>query len=127
MNKIWNILIVLILMISISSLVLADDTGDTTDDEPPESGCVWAFDESNAENECSKYCDMWMFENASSGYDTFEECEECRIEFLNNQSRDNDTEEPDPQDPVIEEPRIDIVFVIDSTGSMSDEIREVKL
>ena len=33
-------------------------------------------------------------------------------------------EEVDPQ---LIEPKIDLVFVIDTTGSMSDEIREVKM
>jgi len=33
----------------------------------------------------------------------------------------------EPIEPIVEPPKLDLVFVIDTTGSMSDEIREVKM
>ena len=144
MKKIWNLCIVFVLIVSAgSSLVLAEEDDVTTGEEPSEGGCVWAFDQSNTQNECEQYCGLWVFENASLSYTTFEECEKCRFDFIDNQTDENETEEPegneteqpdeneteepDPQQNNTEVPRIDIVFVIDSTGSMSDEIREVKM
>ena len=87
MKKIWSLLIVLALMISISSLALAE--------EPPEGNCNWHFDEGNPENDCNLYCDNYVFENISLAYSTFEECEECRLEFLDNQTDENETEDPE--------------------------------
>ena len=83
MKKILNILIVLVLMISISSLALAEEADD----------CTWHFDEGTPENECNLYCNNSTFENISMAYSTFEECEECRLEFLDNQTSENETED----------------------------------
>lgn len=47
--------------------------------------------------------------------------------FVSAESVENEDNISNQQNDQSEEPRIDIVFVIDSTGSMSDEIREVKM
>ena len=86
MKKILSIIMVLVLMVSISSLALAE--------EPPEGDCNWHFDEGNPENDCNLYCNNSTFENISMAYSTFEECEECRLEFLDNQTGENETEDP---------------------------------
>jgi len=86
MKKIMSIIIVLMLMVSISSLALAD--------EPTEGDCNWHFDEGNPENECELYCNNSTFENISIAYNTSEECEECRLGFLDNQTSENETEDP---------------------------------
>ena len=75
----------LMLMVSFSSLAIADD---------PEEDCYWYFDESNPENECELYCNNTTFENMSIPYNTSEECEECRLEFLDNQTGENETDDP---------------------------------
>ena len=86
MKKILSIIMALVLMVSISSLALAE--------EPPEGDCNWHFDEGNPENDCNLYCNNSTFENISMAYSTFEECEECRLEFLDNQTGENETEDP---------------------------------
>ena len=86
MKKMLSIISMLILMVSFSSLAIAD--------EPPGEDCYWYFDEGNPENECELYCNNSTFENMSMAYNTFEECEECRLEFLDNQTGENETENP---------------------------------
>ena len=86
-KKILNIIIGLVLIVSLTSLALAE--------EPPEGNCNWHFDEGNPENDCNLYCDNYAFENISLAYSTFEECEECRLEFLDNQTDENETEDPE--------------------------------
>jgi gas vesicle protein len=75
----------LMLMVSLSSLAIADD---------PEEDCYWYYDEGNPENECELYCNNSTFENMSIPYNTYEECEECRLEFLDNQTGENETDDP---------------------------------
>jgi len=115
MKKIIAIIALVVLLTP--TVVLADQQ----EEEIPEGECVWAFDKSNANDECNKYCNNWVFQTASQGYETFEKCEECRLEFIEEQEEENETEEPEVP------PKLDLVFVIDTTGSMSDEIREVKM
>jgi len=85
MKKMLSIIMMLMLMVSLSSLAIADD---------PEEDCYWYFDEANPENECELYCNNSTFENMSMAYNTSEECEECRLEFLDNQTGENETEDP---------------------------------
>lgn len=127
MKKIMSIIMVLVLMVSISSLALAD--------EPAEGDCNWHFDEGNPENDCSLYCNNSTFENISTAYSTFEECEECRLEFLDNQTSENETEDPetneteDPdgnetEDPVDNETEKQMEIMNNSLGA---EIRLLQL
>jgi len=86
MKKMLSIIMMLMLMVSLSSLAIADDPED----------CYWYYDEDNPENECVEYCNNSTSGNMSMPYNTSEECEECRLEFLDNQTEDpvdNETEE----------------------------------
>ena len=85
MKKMLSIIMMLMLMGSLSSLAIAQD---------PEEDCYWYFDEGNPKNECDLYCNNTTFENMSMAYNTFEECEDCRIEFLDNQTCENETDDP---------------------------------
>ncbi len=85
MKKMLGIITMLMLMVSFSSLAIADD---------PEEDCFWYFDEGNPEFECELYCNNTTFENISIPYNTYEECEECRIGFLENQTGENETDDP---------------------------------
>lgn len=49
--------------------------------EEEEEECVWAFDKADIESLCAEYCGAWMFQTASQGYETSEECDEAREEF----------------------------------------------
>ena len=91
MKKIIAIIALVVLLTP--TVVLADQQ----EEEIPEGECVWAFDKSNANDECNKYCNNWVFQTASQGYETFEECEECRLEFIEEQEEENETEEPEVQ------------------------------
>jgi gas vesicle protein len=83
MKKMLSIIMMIMLMGSISSLAIAQD---------PEEDCYWYFDEGNPEFECELYCNNTTFENISLPYITYEECEECRLEFLEKQTGENETE-----------------------------------
>jgi len=85
MRKMLSTIMMCMLMVSISSLAIADD---------PEEDCYWYFDEGNPENECELYCNNSTFENMSMAFNSSEECEECRLEFLDNQTEGNETEDP---------------------------------
>jgi hypothetical protein len=84
MKKMLVIIMMLMLITSFSSLAIADD---------PEEDCYWYFDEGNPEYECELYCNNTTFENISIPYNTYEECEECRLEFLDNQTGENETDD----------------------------------
>ena len=86
MRKMLSMIMMLMLMVSLSSLAIADD---------PEE-CYWYYDIDNPENPCVEYCNNSTSGNVSIPYNTSEECEECRLEFLDNETDDpvdNETEE----------------------------------
>ena len=91
MKKMLSIIMMLMLMVSFSTLAMAE--------EPAEEECYWYYDIDNPENECVEYCNNSTSGNVSEAYDTFEDCEECRLEFLDNETEDpEDNESEDPID-----------------------------
>ena len=73
MKKMLSTILMCMLLVSVSSLAIADD---------PVEDCYWYYNEGTPENECELYCNNSTFDNMSMPFNTFEECEECRLYFL---------------------------------------------
>ncbi len=50
--------------------------------EPVKDDCVWVFDVADLNSSCERYCGMWMFPTASEGYNSNQECNKARSEFI---------------------------------------------
>ena len=103
--------------------ILGEEPSEEVEEEPEEA-CVWAFDTANSNSSCKEYCGMWMFETASGSYETSEECEEARSNFISEEESGEPEEESDSE-MTVEKLQEKIAEILSQIQALQSQLSEV--